>query len=384
MSQEDDVEMTTSFDEMGLRDNLLRGIYAYGFEKPSPIQSKAIVPMLTGKDIIAQASSGTGKTGTFSIGTLQMIDPTKPVCQAILISPTRDLSDQIDSVFKDIGKYEEVKTAKCIGGTRLQDNRQELRDGACAVVGTPGRITDLIRRKYLKTDSVKVIVMDEADELLKDGFIEQIEQIMRNIPRSAQVCLFSATLPRRALEQTENFMSEPTQILVRPEKLSLDGIAQFHINVSQEVMKLDTLLDIYTMLSIAQTIIYVNMKKKADWLHEKLTEEGHTVSLITGDMTTVQRNEVMRDFRRGSARILVTTDLLCRGIDIQQVSFVINFDLPRNRESYLHRIGRSGRFGRKGVAINFITDSDVDQLEYLQKYYRIKIDPMPKNISDYV
>src|SRR3990167_7092207 len=187
-------EEITSFEQLGLRENLLRGIFSYGFESPSPIQRKAIAPMLSTKDIIAQAKSGTGKTGTFSIGVLQLIDQSIPVCQAIIVAPTRELAEQINHVFTEIGSYDKVKTSLCIGGADIRTNRKELENGACCAIGTPGRIKDMIGKKYLRLDSIKVFVMDEADELLKEGFIEQIQEIIGQLPKDCQICLFSATL----------------------------------------------------------------------------------------------------------------------------------------------------------------------------------------------
>ena len=389
-SQEDNsktplIEEIHDFDKMGLSENLLRGIYGYGFEFPSSIQSKAIVPVTTGRDIIAQAQSGTGKTGTFSIGTLQRINPALKQCQAIILSHTQELATQIHSVFTELGKYLKINPTLCIGvPDTIREQRRELDNGSQAVIGTPGRVKDLIDRKYLNTTHIKIFVMDEADELLSVGFQEQIKEIIQKLPQNCQICVFSATLPYRVLKTTELFMNEPIKILVKPEKLTLEGIKQFYVNTEEESLKLDYLIKIYKMITISQSMIYTNTKKKAEWLYQKLVEANYPVSMVHGEMPKTDRAFLMKQFRTGVTRVLISTDLLCRGIDIQQVSIVINFDLPRSRESYIHRIGRSGRFGRKGVAINFITEYDHSQIDHLIKYFNATIEPLPEDIAKFL
>ena len=383
-SKDNNIEEVHDFDKMGLSDNLLRGIYGYGFEMASSIQSKAIIPVTTGRDIIAQAQSGTGKTGTFCIGTLQRIDPTLKHCQAIILSHTHELATQIHSVFSELGKYLKVVPSLCIGGVDLRDNRRQFDDGSQTAIGTPGRIKDLIDRKYLNTTHIKIFVMDEADELLSFGFQEQIKEIIQRLPQNCQICVFSATLPPKVLKTTELFMNNPIKILVKPEMLTLEGIKQFYVNAEDETMKLEYLIKIYKMITISQSMIYTNTKKKAEWLYQKLTDNNYPVSVVHGEMDKKDRAFLMKQFRTGVTRVLISTDLLCRGIDIQQVSIVINFDLPRNRESYLHRIGRSGRFGRKGVAINLITDDDHSQIDYLIQYFGMNMEPLPNDIAKYL
>jgi len=379
---ETEVDIVESFDDMGLKEEILRGVYAYGFEKPSAIQKRAIVPLAKGKDIIAQAQSGTGKTATFTIGILQQLDMGLKECQALILAPTRELAQQIQRVVMAIGDYLEVRCHACVGGTRVRDDIDTLRNGVHVVVGTPGRVYDMLSRRVLRPDHIKVLVLDEADEMLSRGFKDQIYDIFQALPSSIQVGLFSATMPPDALDLTRKFMREPVRILVKKEQLTLEGIKQYYVNVEKEEWKLDTLCDLYDTLNITQCVIFCNSRRKVDWLTDKLRSRDFTVSSTHGDLTSQEREVILSQFRTGSSRILITTDLLARGIDVQQVSLVINYDLPRNLENYLHRIGRSGRFGRKGVAINFVTKDDVRLLREIEQFYNTHIDEMPANIAD--
>ena len=381
----DDVPSYESFDDMGLSDDLLRGIYAYGFEKPSAIQQKAIKAMTLEKDIIAQAQSGTGKTGTFSIGSLQMLNLGNNNCQTLILSPTRELVNQTLKVIESLGDFMNVKVHACVGGTMIKDDVRILNKGVHIVVGTPGRVYDMINRQALKLENLKNVVLDEADEMLSRGFKDQIYDIFKFIPEEAQVCLFSATLPLETLEMTTKFMKpDAIKILVKREELTLEGIKQFYIAVDKEEWKLDTLCDLYETLTITQAIIYCNTRRKVDWLTDQMSQKDFTVSSMHGDMDQIERNIIMREFKSGSSRVLITTDLLARGIDVQQVSLVINFDLPLDRENYIHRIGRSGRFGRKGVAINFLTQKDVPCMRDIEQFYNTQIEEMPMNVADLI
>jgi len=377
-------EVVESFDDMALKDDLLRGIYAYGFEKPSAIQQRGIMPVLSGHDTIAQAQSGTGKTATFSISVLQLIDPKIKNTQALILAPTRELAQQIQKVVRALGDYLKITSHACVGGTLIRDDIRILRDGAQVVVGTPGRVYDMINRKVLYLDDVKIFVLDEADEMLSRGFKEQIYDLFQFLPAKVQVCLFSATMPDDILEISQRFMRDPVRILVKKDELTLDGIKQFYIAVDKEDWKLETLCDLYETLTITQAIIYCNTRRKVDWLTDKMTQRDFTVSAMHGDMSAQDRELIMKEFRSGSSRVLITTDLLARGIDVQQVSLVINYDLPGNRENYIHRIGRSGRFGRKGVAINFVTNDDVRALPEIEAFYNTTIEEMPMNIADLI
>mmetsp|Transcript_37453 Transcript_37453/g.96883 ORF Transcript_37453/g.96883 Transcript_37453/m.96883 type:complete len:392 (-) Transcript_37453:415-1590(-) len=373
-----------SFDDYDLNENLLRGIYSYGFEKPSAIQQRGIKPILDARDTIGQAQSGTGKTATFVIGCLQRIDYSAKACQALILAPTRELAQQIQKVALALGDYQRVKCHACIGGTSVREDIDKLREGQHLVVGTPGRVFDMIGKRHLRMDDLLTFVLDEADEMLSRGFKDQIYDIFKTLPPNIQVCLFSATMPPEILDLTTKFMRDAVRILVKKDELTLEGIRQFYVAIEKEEWKLDTLCDLYETLTITQAIIYCNTRRKVDFLADQLTKRDFTVSTMHAELDQKERDLVMREFRSGSSRVLISTDLLARGIDVQQVSLVINFDLPQNMENYLHRIGRSGRFGRKGVAINFVTNNDVRAMKDIERYYHTQIEEMPMDIADLI
>jgi len=375
-------ETVESFDQLDLKPDLLRGIYGYGFVKPSVIQAKGVLPILKGKDTIAQAQSGTGKTGTFAVSILQVVDADSSRCQALVLAPTRELAQQIQRVIMCLGEYLKVNVHICTGGTNVMEERKKLQEGVQIVVGTPGRVHDMLKKGYLKAEHLKLFVLDEADEMLGRGFQEQIKEIFKLIPGDVQIALFSATMPPEILGLTKDFMRDPATILVKNEELTLDGIKQFYIAIDKEEWKFDTLVELYNNIDIQQCIMYCNKKQKVDELTEKLKEKNFTVSSMHGEMEQTQRDLIMREFRTGTSRVLITTDLLARGIDIQQVSLVINYDLPLSKEKYIHRIGRSGRFGRKGVAINFVTPTDYKFLQEVEKYYNTEVVEMPLDVSN--
>jgi len=377
-------DVCEKFDDMGLNENLLRGIYAYGFEKPSAIQQRAIIPCCKGLDVIAQAQSGTGKTATFSIAILQSIKVKNPVCQALVLAPTRELAQQIQKVVFALGDYMDARCHACIGGTSVREDIRMLDNGVHVVVGTPGRVYDMINRGVLNAGNISMFVLDEADEVLSRGFKDQIYDVFKLLDPKVQVVLLSATMPQDVLEVTTKFMRDPVRILVKKEELTLEGIKQFYINVEREEWKLETLCDLYETLTITQAVIFINTRRKVDWLTERMSDREFTVSSLHGDMDQKERDVIMKEFRSGSSRVLITTDLLARGIDVQQVSLVINYDLPTNRENYIHRIGRGGRFGRKGVAINFINDEDKRTLQDIEKFYNTSIEEMPMNVADLI
>lgn len=401
-----DVEVVESFDAMGLHADLLRGIYAYGahrgarrgptgescltlgaragFTTPSAIQQRAIVPIVQGRDVIAQSQSGTGKTAVFSIGSLQSLDMKVNDVQVLVLSPTRELAEQTQKVMLSLGDYMSVKCHCCIGGKSIGEDIRQLESGVHAVSGTPGRVFDMIRRRHLRTRSIKMLVIDEADEMLNRGFKEQIYDIYRYLPPHTQVVLVSATMPQEVLDMTKKFMNKPVRVLVKRDELTLEGIKQFFVAVEREEWKFDTLCDLYDTLTITQAVIFCNTRRKVEWLATKMRDNNFTVSCMHGDMEQKERDAVMQEFRSGGSRVLIATDVWGRGLDVQQVSLVINFDLPTSRELYIHRIGRSGRFGRKGVAINFVKDDDVRILRDIEQYYSTQIDEMPMNVADLV
>jgi len=379
-----DVSVCSTFDAMSLREDLLRGIYAYGFEKPSAIQQRAIVPIVKGRDLIAQSQSGTGKTAVFCIGTLQILEMSDNNTQSLILSPTRELAEQTQKVMLALGDYMNVQCHACIGGKSIGEDIRRLDYGVQVVSGTPGRVFDMIRRRNLRTKDLKLLVIDEADEMLNRGFKEQIYDIYRYLPPSTQVVLVSATMPREVLDMTKKFMNSPIRVLVKRDELTLEGIKQFFVPVEKEEWKFDTLCDLYDTLTITQAVIFCNTKRKVDWLTQKMRDANFTVSAMHGDMPQKERDAIMQEFRSGSSRVLIATDVWGRGLDVQQVSLVICYDLPNNRELYIHRIGRSGRFGRKGVAINFVKDDDIRILRDIEQYYSTQIDEMPMNVADLI
>jgi len=369
------------FEDLNLRDEILRGIYAYGFENPSEIQKKSIPLILNGDDIIAQAQSGTGKTGSFTIGLLNRIDELKNSTQGIIILPTRELAEQVYEVITELSKYSKIRTLILIGGTNVRKNISDLQNDPHIIVGTPGRIIDMIEKRHLITEEVKTLVLDEADEILSIGFQETISSIFYRIPKETQICLFSATLPDTILELTKKFMNNPKNILIKKENLTLEGINQYYINCKYDYWKNDVILDLYENINIQQCIIYVNHKRNIINLYNYLKNSDFPIEYISGDRSVPERNEIMGKFRSGEIRILLSSDLLSRGIDIQQLSLVINYDLPLSNETYIHRIGRSGRYGRKGTAINLVTDNSIKKLQEIIEFYDTEIKEMPENIE---
>ncbi len=383
--KEEFIDEIEKFEDLEIDEKILRGIFSYGFENPSPIQRKAIVPVLSGRDVIAQAQSGTGKTATFTVGVLGRINPAENKTQALILAHTRELALQINNVFRQIGTYMDLIYNLSIKGVSVSENINALSKKARKphiVIGTPGRILDMINKRALNVGTLKMLVVDEADEMLSDGFVDQIYNIMRVMPKELQVCLFSATMPQHFFDITSKFMNNPIKILVKAEQLTLEGIKQFYIDVQKNSFKFETLCDLYGLLTISQSMIYCNNKKVVDHLTHRMREENFSVSYIHGGITPQEREETMAAFRSGKTRVLISTDLLSRGIDVQQVSIVINYDVPNNIENYLHRIGRSGRFGRKGVAINFATHYDTEKLKGIERHYETHIEEMPADLSN--
>jgi translation initiation factor 4A len=368
---------------LSLKEELLRGVYSVGFVKPSAIQEKGILPILKLKDTIGQAQSGTGKTATFAIGMLQIVDTTILTTQGLIVAPTRELALQIASIIAKLGEFMKVKVHSTVGGTSVRDDINMLKQGIHIVVGTPGRIKDMINKGHLKVGSIKLFVLDEADEMLNRGFREQIQEIFRTLPGNVQVALFSATMPQNILQITKQFMRDPIRILVKQEELTLEGIRQYYVGIEKEEWKFETLMDLYENLDINQCIIYCNTKKKSEWISQQMKTKDWTVSCIHGEMEQSERTLVMKEFRSNSTRTLISTDLLARGIDVQQVNLVINFDLPKNHENYIHRIGRSGRFGRKGNAINFVLPADINFIKELEQHYETQIQEMPEDLGEF-
>ena len=386
-ASEDLIIPVENFEDFEFDEKLLRGILGYGFATPSPIQQKAIRPFMAGRDVVAQAQSGMGKTATFCLGVLSRINTSKNEPQAIVLAHTRELASQIEMVFRALGGLMPVRFNLSTGGNMVRENISALRakDKPHVIIGTPGRILDMYSKGAFEMSGIDMLVIDEADEMLAPGFNgnsstnfqEQVKHIVASIPKEAQIGLYSATMGQDFFHTTKRFLNAPVYVLVKSDELTLEGIKQYFINVEHQSNKFDTLCDIYRALSLNQIIIYCNSRKSAEILSEQLTENNFGVSCIHGKMAPGDREMVMSEFRSGrKTRVLVSTDLLSRGIDVQQVSVVINYDIPNKIESYIHRIGRSGRFGRKGVAINFITNHDISKLQNIEKYYHTCIDEM--------
>ena len=371
-----------TFDSMDLPEALLRGIYTYGFERPSEIQKTAIPPIKEGRDIIAQAQSGTGKTGAFCIGAMCRIDPTLVKPQVLVIVPTRELSQQIVSVATGLGKYLGIKALSMTGGTNIREDIHTLEKGVHFIVGTPGRIFDLMQRNLFARDQIRVLILDEADQMLENRFKDQIMCILQlGFPQQTRVALFSATLPADVIEFSEKILNDPVKLLISAEEVSLEGIRQYKVTLPKDEFKFEVLCDIYKQLHINQALIYCNKRQCVEWLAEKMTAEGFPLSYLHGEMAVDERKQRMDAFRTGSVRVLISTDLLARGIDVQQVSLVINFELSPQRENYIHRIGRSGRYGRKGVAINLIGPNELEQLKEIETYYHITVKDLPSDLA---
>ena len=391
IKREKAIEPIETFDDLSeLIDlKIIRGVMSYGFEDPSPIQKKAIKPVLGKFDLIAQAQSGTGKTATFCIGTLGRIDFTKNETQAIVLAHTLELAQQIEHVFTNIGKYTDLRLTTAAKSSTVRDNIESLLgrnnpDGLLphVVIGTPGRVLDMINKEAININTIRLLVCDEADELLSEGFMSQIKQIIGSITEQTQIALFSATMDASFFKLTEKFLRNPINILIKKENLTLEGIKQFYIDCEKNDFKFETLCDLYGLFSTCQTIIYCNHHQSVEILSQKMQEQDFKVSYIHGGMNIAEREEAMKKFRNLTTRVLISTDLLGRGIDVQQVSIVINYDIPFKSEAYIHRIGRSGRHGRTGTAINFVTNNDIKRVHDIETYYHTRILPLPSDMAD--
>jgi len=373
----------SSWEELDIDPNILRGIYAYGYEKPSPIQRKAIRPIIAGKDIIGQAQSGTGKTATFSIGALSILRLNEQNTQVLVLSPTRELTMQTAKVFESIGcMMPGLKVQTAFGGSIVEEsNGFSNKNVPHILCGCPGRVFDMIRRDKLSCKHLRMVIIDEADEMLSSGFKEQVYGIFQNFNNDIQVALFSATLPPNIFAITDKLMRDPVSICVKAEQLTLEGISQFYVAVDDDRQKYATLKHIFSYLTVSQCIIYCNSVKRVADLYDAMREDEFPVCCIHSGMEKAAREVSISDFRNGKSRVLISSNVTARGIDIQQVSIVINFDIPKDVHTYLHRIGRSGRWGRKGVGINFITRRDISKLKEIEQYYSSEIREMPGNLD---
>uniref|UniRef100_A0A6C0B7Y9 RNA helicase n=1 Tax=viral metagenome TaxID=1070528 RepID=A0A6C0B7Y9_9ZZZZ len=373
--------MGSTWDSLGLKTNLLRGIYSVGFESPSQIQAQSIPVILSGKDVIAQAQSGTGKTGAFCISTLQKCT-NDPTLQSIILAPTRELSSQIHSVFESLSIHTGIFGQLLIGGVSIDKDIKKMQQHTSQVlIGCPGRVLDFLNRKVVSSASIHLIVLDEADEILSQGFQSQLYNIFQYLTDAVQVVMFSATIKEELHEISNKIMRDPVKLLVKSEMLTLEGIAQFYISFQNDQDKIEALKDLYNFISMSQSIIYCNSVKRVVDLYHVMKSSGFPVCCIHSDMDKQDRHNAYQEFKSGKYRVLISSNVTARGIDIQQVSTVINFDLPKCVDTYLHRIGRSGRWGRKGVGINFITNYDTDKMKEIETHYGTQIKEFPSTYT---
>jgi translation initiation factor 4A len=377
-----DLKIYTSFEDMNLPENLLRGIFAHGFEKPSAIQSKGIMPITEGRDLLAQAQSGTGKTGTFVIGALSRVDESVKKPQVLVLVHVRELAQQIAKVASALGDKMGVQVLCAVGGNPLRDDIRMLENGCQFVVGTPGRIYDLVNRNALDRSEIRVLVMDEADQMLEDLFYKQVMCILeKGFPEKTRVVLFSATMPEQVIEVANKILNDPVRILIPPDSVRLDGIQQFYINLDREDHKFECICDLYKNLNISQAVIFCNKRQKAEVLAEKMSAQGYPVTCLHGELEKPERTRRMKQFIAGQTRVMIATDIIARGIDVQQISLVINYELPTNRENYVHRIGRAGRYGRKGTTINLLLPEEESMMTDICEHYTMKVTNLPEDIS---
>lgn len=369
-------ENETTFHTMNLSPAVLRAVESMGFEEPSPIQKKTIPLIMEGHDIIGQAQTGTGKTAAFGVPIIEGLDHRSKRVQALVLAPTRELAIQVSEEITKLGKFAGVKVVPIYGGQSYDRQIRALEHGAQVVIGTPGRIMDHIRRGTLKLDHVRIMVLDEADEMLDMGFIEDVEFILQNVPEDRQTLLFSATVPDPIAKLSRRYLKEPVHVNISPERLTVPLIDQVFYEV-REHEKLDAITRILDMEGAERTIIFCRTKKRVDELTEGLQARGYTAEAIHGDLNQVQRNRVMKRFKDGGSEILVATDVAARGLDIEHVTHVINYDLPQDTESYVHRIGRTGRAGRSGTAISLIHPKEFRQLRQMERTLHMKLQRRP-------
>lgn len=392
--------MCDSFDDMELPETLLRGIYSYGFEMPSVIQKRAIQPVMEGRDTICQAQSGTGKTASFMIGVLARLDLRQVSCQALVLCPTQELSLQTQMLLGDLGKYMDMRCHACVDECIGEVDMAAVRAGQHIIVGTPGPVLELVENKALNFDSLRTLIIDEAHELLSAAFVNRVYSIYLKVIRlevqvdmlgskvpldvldlirqfahnRVQVCLLSDSLPKDIFDLATRIVRNPVGILAKPANLTLEGIQQFYVQVNREEHKLDTLYDIYEDLCIQKSIIYCKTPKIAEALAREMKKRDFTVSVIHAGLSGTERSSVVGKFKSGSSRVLISTELLARGIHVEQVSLVINYNLPTRPENYLLQIGHSRRFGCTGVAISFITNEDMKTLRRIEMHYITQIE----------
>jgi superfamily II DNA/RNA helicase len=374
-----------SWDDLDISNDLLRGIHTVGYDEPSPIQKKAIPHIINGKDVLAQAQSGTGKTATFSIAALHKVDINENNTQVLILSPTRELATQTSDTLNKLGSsMTGLRIKTMFGGNSNSEKFNGFlnKNVPHIICGCPGKVYSMLRNSTIYAKHIKLVIIDEADEMLSYGFTEQMYNIFQYFNNDIQVALFSATIPNSILPIVNKIMRDPVKICVKSEMLTLEGISQYYVAVDNDREKYVTLKDLFSFISFTQCIIYCNSVKRVIDLYEAMSEDGHSTCCIHGDMTTEERDAAFNGFKLGKSRILISSNVTSRGIDIQQVNLVVNFDVPKCVHNYLHRIGRSGRWGRKGVGINFITKRDVHKLKEIEMHYCCQIKELPENLNN--
>ena len=366
-------EKNIKFEDLGLSENVLRALEEYGYKKPTEIQVKTIPYILDKRDVIGQSQTGTGKTASFGLPLIESINPEFNKVQAIILCPTRELATQVTGELRKFTKYKEgVKVLAVYGGESIERQIKALKQGVKIVVGTPGRIMDHLRRKTLKLNNVKMCVLDEADEMLNMGFEEDIETILKEVPEERQTVLFSATMNKRILGITKKYLKEPKNIKIKAKELTVDRIEQISLEVKQ-AMKDDTVMRLIDLNNPKKAVVFCNTKKKVDDLIEKLKSKRYKAESLHGDIKQAQRDRIMKRFKQGEFQILVATDVVARGIDVDELELVINYDIPQEEEYYVHRIGRTGRNGSIGKAYTFVVGKEKSKIYSIQKYANTKI-----------
>jgi ATP-dependent RNA helicase DeaD len=367
--------MSPTFAELNLSAEVLRDIDALGFEEPTPIQVQTIPLLLAGKDVLAQAQTGTGKTAAFSLPIIERVDMNRREVQALILAPTRELAVQVAEALHDLAKTRGLSVLPIYGGQAYDRQLRGLRAGAHVVVGTPGRVMDHIRRGTLDLSTVRTVVLDEADEMLDMGFVEDIEFILDQVPEERQIALFSATVPRRIEILARRYLRDPQRVTIDQGERTAPQTRQFYVETPHRG-KVDALTRILDLESPSSAIVFCRTKREVDELGETLQARGYTAVAIHGDVNQAQRERLLRTFRDGRAELLIATEVAARGLDIPDVTHVFNFDIPDDADAYVHRVGRTGRMGRKGDAITFVTPREIRQLRWIEKQIHKKLKPL--------
>jgi superfamily II DNA/RNA helicase len=369
-----------NFDKLVLNQDILKGLYLNGFNVPSSIQVRGIDSITSNKDCIIQSQSGTGKTATFLIGILNVLYK-NPTNKVLILTPTRELANQVFSVASKLVEHSNITIDQCVGGTEIKTINSNI------IIGTIGRVLHMIEIKKLPINSITNFIIDEADNMTNEKDSLEFNKLINQIPKNCQKILISATLTQSVFKVTDKIMINPLKLLLKNSDVSVDLISQFYIDVEVEEYKFDVFIDIYNLISTTQAIIFCNTIRKVQWLEEQLKAQNFSITTIHGKMTQQERNNIVQEFRDGKTRLLLTTDLLARGIDVPQVNLVICFDMPPDKETYIHRIGRCGRFNKKGVSVSFIKmndNNDMKLLNMMKNTYKINIKEMPENIDEFL